>query len=258
MKRLLVVSLRRGCGSTTVTANLAQSLVKINKPVLAIDVSAENLLRLHFGTPYDENDGWAVRMMGGALWNEAGFSSPQGVDFLPYGQSNEILHQSFTQTNNQPINDLNQGLLSVCEPSQWQLFHGEFWQISTPVWQDFIASMDMIFVVIKADAMNYAVLQSLFEHNHVLRELMDNDKIRFILNQYQPETEIGRDLALVLKQELKTLLVPVLMHQDTALIECAANLTTIQHYSPISQAAKDYQALAFWCVSAFTSAAEQG
>jgi len=256
MKRLFLVSLRGGCGSTTITANLAQSLVKINKPVLAIDAAAENLLRLHFGLPCDESDGWAIRMIRGEQWNDAGFLSPHGVDFLPYGQLTKNLHQNFTQTHHQPINDLNQGLLEVCEPSQWQLFHGDFWQISSPVWQDFIASIDMIFVVIMADAMNYALLQSHSQHNHVLRELMDNGKIRFILNQYQPETEIGRDFSLVLMQELKTLLVPVLMHKDSALTECAANLTTIQHYSPISQAAKDYQALAFWCVSTFTSTEE--
>ncbi|PIB17748.1 cellulose synthase operon protein YhjQ [Vibrio rotiferianus CAIM 577 = LMG 21460] len=51
MKRLLLVSLRGGCGSTTLTANLAQALVKINKQVIAIDALPENLLRLHLGLP---------------------------------------------------------------------------------------------------------------------------------------------------------------------------------------------------------------
>lgn len=257
MKRLLLVSLRGGCGSTTMTANLAQSLVKINKSVLAIDGVPENLLRLHLGLPFEERDGWAARVLTDEHWYDAGFSSPQGVDFLPFGELEADSRQRFYQNQSRTVTSLGQALLDVTEQSQWQLFHGEFWQISNIEWQDFVASMDMVFVVIKADAMNYALLQSQCQCNQVLRELMDSGKIRFILNQYQPETEIGRDFSLVLKQELQSLLVPVFMHKDTALAECAANLTTIQHYAPMSQAAKDYQALAFWCVSSLALSTSQ-
>ena len=42
MKRLLFVSLKGGCGSTTVAANLAQALVKINKQVHKYIETTEN------------------------------------------------------------------------------------------------------------------------------------------------------------------------------------------------------------------------
>ena len=88
MKRLLFVSLRGGCGSTTVTANLAQALVKINKQVLAIDALPENLLRLHLGLSFEERDGWAARVLSDDAWFEAGYQSPQGALLLPFGELN--------------------------------------------------------------------------------------------------------------------------------------------------------------------------
>ena len=60
---------------------------------------------------------------------------------------------------------------------------------------------------------------------------------------------MGRDFLLVFKKELDTQLIPVVLHKDTALVESIANLTTVQHHAPHSQAAKDYQLLAFWCIS---------
>ncbi|CAH1591941.1 Cellulose synthase operon protein YhjQ [Vibrio jasicida] len=257
MKRLLFVSLRGGCGSTTVTANLAQALVKINKQVLAIDAVPENLLRLHLGLPYEEQDGWAARVLSGDAWVEAGYQSPQGALLLPFGELDADQKGQFAQSY-QYLQALGRSTLQVTDAEQWQLFHGDMSYLMTPEMNAFVESMDMVFVVINADAMNYAALQTALSHSPQLSNLLDSGKLRYILNQYQPETEIGRDFMLVFKKELQASLVPVLMHRDTALAECAANLTTVQHYSPTSQAAKDYQSLAFWCVSTLAAATSQG
>lgn len=98
MKRLLFVSLRGGCGATTVTANLAQALVKINKQVLAIDAVPENLLRLHLGLPYEERDGWAARVLSDDVWVEAGYQSPQGALLLPFGELETDQKGQFAQS----------------------------------------------------------------------------------------------------------------------------------------------------------------
>lgn len=258
MKRLLLVSLRGGCGSTTVTANLAQALVKINKPVLAIDAVAENLLQLHLGLPFEEGDGWAARMAKQQAWNEAGFTSPHGVDFLPFGRLDNEFGSVTRHVDLQAFSQLGQNLREVANPSQWQLFHGELDYINQAALLNFIDSLDMMLVVLTADAINYTILQSQLENNRALRKLIELGKVRILLNHYQPETEIGRDFSLVLKHELQDILVPVMMHRDAVLAECAANLTTVQYYAPISQAAKDYQALAFWCVSSLADPHDLG
>ncbi|WP_394158245.1 cellulose biosynthesis protein BcsQ [Vibrio campbellii] len=253
MKRLLLVSLRGGCGSTTLTANLAQALVKINKQVLAIDALPENLLRLHLGLPSEEQDGWAKRVLNGGPWMEAGYQSPQGVTFLPFGQINDEQHSQFFHAHLHPLQQLAEATLEIDESEQWQLFHGDLSYLSAPNLAGFMASLDMVLVVLNADAINYSVLKNQFQHQHGIQALIEQGKLKFVLNKYQPETEIGRDFMLVLKKELGDALVPVMMHRDTALPECVANLTTVQHYSPISQAAKDYQSLAFWCVSTLSA-----
>ncbi|GLR07031.1 cellulose synthase operon protein YhjQ [Vibrio hyugaensis] len=257
MKRLLFVSLRGGCGSTTVTANLTQALAKINKQVLAIDVSSENLLRLHFGLPYEEQDGWAGRVLSNDTWVEAGYQSPQGALLLPFGELNAEQKHRFAQSY-QYLEALGRSTLQVTDAEKWQLFHGDMSYLMTPEMNAFVESMDMVFVVINADAMNYAALQTAVRNTPEIGHILESGKLRYILNQYQPETEIGRDFMLVFKKELQDLLVPVFMHRDTALTECVANLTTVQHYSPTSQAAKDYQSLAFWCVSTISAATSQG
>ncbi|MFB9216699.1 cellulose biosynthesis protein BcsQ [Vibrio sinaloensis] len=253
MKRLLIVSLRKGCGATTVTANLAQTLVKINKQVLVVDLSEENLLRFHLGLTLSERDGWAARMLAEEPFIEAGYQSPLGVSFLPFGQLNDQQRATFSKVGGDVMSQLGNTLLQVEQEEQWQLYHGELELLESPAGRDLIDSMDRVFVVLNAEAMSYATLQSQLQRNPIIAELLGSNKMRFLLNKYQPETEVGRDFMLVLKNELQSALAPVYLHLDTALLESAANLTTVQHHSASSQAAKDFQSLAFWCVSALSN-----
>lgn len=199
MKRLLLVSLRGGCGSTTLTANLAQALVKINKQVLAIDALPENLLRLHLGLPSEERDGWVKQVLNGGSWMEAGYQSPQGVTFLPFGQINDEQHSQFSHAHHH-LQQLAEATLEIDESEQWQLFHGDLSYLSAPNLAGFMASMDMVLVVLNADAINYSVLKTQFQHQHGIQALIEQGKLKFVLNKYQPETEIGRDFMLVLKK----------------------------------------------------------
>ncbi len=250
MKRLLVVSLRGGAGSTTTAANLAQALEKINKQVLAIDICPENLLQLHFGLPFDEQDGWAFNLFSNKPWFEAGYQSPQGVSFLPFGLlTAQNLHQFYAQKE-QYTSLLGRETLLVSENKEelWQVFHGQFSDLAL---DNVIDSMDMVIVCLTADAASYAVLQSRLLTQELM-QLKKANKLRFVVNQYQPESEFCRDMMLVLNTELDGLLAPTVIHRDTVLYECVANLTTAQQFAPKSQAAKDFQSLAFWAVSALS------
>lgn len=260
MKRLLFTSLRGGCGSTTITANLSQALVKINKQVLAIDTSPENLLGLHLGVPCDENDGWAVRRLRELSLFDAGYQSPQGAMFLPFGQLSFEQHYEFEQNRVQHLNSLINTTLNVSEEEgeQWQLFHSPLSDLTNLTANGAIDAIDVVFITVTADAVSYSALQSWIQNYPFFDDLLEKNKIRLVINHYQPETEVGRDFMLVLKKEFGSILVPVLLHRDTALLDCVANLTTVQHFSPVSQAAKDFQSLAFWCVSTFSSHYSQG
>ena len=260
MKQLVLTSLRGGCGSTTITANLSQALVKINKRVLAVEADPANLLGIHLGLSLDEHDGWASRRLQDKRLLDAGYMSPQGVLFLPFGQLTFEQHLEFEANKNKHLYSLVKATLNVTEnhSEQWQLFHLGLSALNSLTNQGCIDAIDMVFIAITADAVSYSALLSWTERCPIFDELLGKNKLRIVINQYQPETEVGRDFMIVLKKEFGSILVPVLLHRDTTLLDCVANLTTVQHYSPVSQAAKDFQSLAFWCVSALSPHHSQG
>lgn len=251
MKRLLLVGLRGGAGATTISANLAQALAKINKQVLAVDMSPENLLQLHFGLPLGEKEGWALNLLLNNSWSDAGYLSPQGTQFLPFGRLNAQQLRQFLNQKERLISLLGQEslLVSQTQSELWQVFHG---RLSDLAQDSFIDSMDMVLVCMTPDAASYAALQHWLNTEEAIT-LKKVNKLRFVINQYQPESELSRDLMLVLNTELDELAIPVVVHRDTVLYECVANLTTAQQFAPNSQAAKDFQSLAFWVVSALSA-----
>jgi cellulose synthase operon protein YhjQ len=258
MKRLLLTSLKGCCGSTTITANLAQALVDTNKQVLAIETSPENLLPIHMGLPLDEHEGWAKNMLLEKLWSEAGYESPKGVSFLPFGHLDFTQQNNFSQKSTQHLTKLGKETLHIKENNkennkeQWQLFHAQISGLTNPELTDFIDSIDIVFVVLTADAVSYALLRSWINSHPIISQLISTNKLHFIVNQYEPNIEINRDFMLVLKNELEKSFVPVIIHRDTSLLECVANVSTVQHFAPHSQATKDFQSLAFWCISSLS------
>ncbi|WP_188007445.1 cellulose biosynthesis protein BcsQ [Photobacterium damselae] len=250
MKRLLCVSLRPGCGSTTLTANLAQALCSMNKNVLSIDIQNDNLLGLHHGIPSDISDGWALNLLTQRAWNEAGFVTPQKLEILPFGQLTPEQKILFNTNRTDYINTLSNSLFHIETETQesWQIFHSLFVDIDEPSLENFIDSMDAIFVVLTPDALSYSVLHTWLLHSTMAQNLINN-KLRFVVNNFQPEVEVSCDFLHILQHELKHLLSPVIVHRDMAILDSVANLTTVQNKAPLSQASKDFHTLSVWTIS---------
>lgn len=252
MKRIGILSLRGGAGATTVTANLAQAFVHMQKNVLAVDAVPANLLRLHLGLPLSSGAGWAGHMCANTDWQSAGFESPHGVTFLPFGQLSSQNARQFEANRSHYLAEIIDALGRVDlgdNQDHWQLIHlasSDLMRLE----DDALASLfDVVLVVLTPDAASYSVLQDVADIQATINRAAVTAKVRYVLNQYQPETEISRDFMLVMKNELGADLSPVLLHRDIALMDSVANLTTVQSFAPTSQAAKDYQSLAFWCIS---------
>ncbi|GAB6261091.1 cellulose biosynthesis protein BcsQ [Photobacterium sp. R1] len=256
MKRVAIVSLRGGAGSNTVTAHLAQSLVQVQKDVLAVDTDPVNVLRLNLGMPFSHTDGWASRICDSGDWFASGFESPHGVAFLPFGQLSQPFLSRFTAQRALYLSELVTALSRVKrddEREHWQLYH---LVVSDLQWLNTLNAseqFDLVLVVLTPDAASYAVLQHNMPQFEGSAGPENQTTLKFVLNQFQPETELSRDFMLVMKNELGPLLSPVVLHRDIALMDSAANLTTVQHYSPGSQAARDYQTLALWCIAQLSS-----
>ncbi|WP_249199381.1 cellulose biosynthesis protein BcsQ [Photobacterium sp. GJ3] len=243
------------------TANLAQALRLIQKNVLVVDADPANVLRLHLGMPLSEKQGWAPLVCTGENWQSAGFESPSGVAFLPFGQLQQPLQQQMNTCRIQSLSELAASLCRIEFPAHaehWQLFHfapSDLHELSSLAQTH---QFDLVLVVMTPEASAYSLLS---QTSDALAESGSSQqrwpRIRYVLNQYQPETEISRDFTLVLKEELGTQLSSVVLHRDTALLDSVANLTTVQQFSPSSQAARDYQSLALWCVSQLAAEASE-
>ena len=86
MNVMTLQGLKGGVGTTTVTANLAAAINAQGLPVLVIDLSPQNSLRLHFSMDINDARGISTQIQAGLPWHEAAYVNENGVTFVPFGQ----------------------------------------------------------------------------------------------------------------------------------------------------------------------------
>ncbi len=152
MPVLALQGLRGGMGTTSVTAALAWALQQLGESVLAIDFTPDNLLRLHFNTPFELARGWARAEQDGGAWQEGALRYCENLDFLPFGRLNgaerlEVQRQCRQQPERWHDN-LRQ--LIAGDPQRWIL-------LDVPVGDGVLAQQalqlaDSVFVLLNPDA----------------------------------------------------------------------------------------------------------
>ncbi|MGB2078900.1 MAG: cellulose biosynthesis protein BcsQ, partial [Vibrio sp.] len=242
MKRIVILSTRGGTGATSVAANLTSALNAIGQKAHVVDLNPNNLLRLHFAMPIDDPAGWSHQVLNANSWKNAGYVSNQKIAFVPFGQLD------FAQSNQlaAKVDALGyQELITpLSDPNDWQLVLLPALEHLTSAHFEFCQSADLVLCVGKADFQHYSLLpQSL--HFAKLRRYCQP---HLLLNMINPSSENSRDMLLVFQNELQDL-VPVVLHQDTALDDAILNMMPVLDYAPYSQIARDFHALAFWCLS---------
>jgi cellulose synthase operon protein YhjQ len=86
MQVIAVMNYKGGVGKTTLTANLADAVQRLGYQVLAIDLDAQNALRLHFGVPLNDRAGFVSGLLqGGGDWRQHLRQTQSGVLVLPHG-----------------------------------------------------------------------------------------------------------------------------------------------------------------------------
>lgn len=246
MKRMMIVGLRGGVGATTIAANVTLALKTIGQNVHAVDLNSENLLRLHFNMDPNSLDGWAVRKLKEQPWQEAGYQNNKNIAFVPFGWltpdqhtdlENKILNHSFAL----------QDIFSAEEiPEQeWQVMLLPSANMLKESHYSLIEQADMVLLVVTPDTHNYSALLQ----GGAYQQLQSYCQPKLLINQYHPASEVNHDMLLVLQNEFSQQYLPVVMHHDMAIVESISSLTSVLQYAPYSQAAQDYHALAFWCLS---------
>ncbi|OEF27265.1 cellulose biosynthesis protein BcsQ [Vibrio rumoiensis] len=249
MKRIVITGIRGGVGATTVAANLTMAFHSIDQQAHAIDANPANLMRLHFCMEPSNTDGWIVRKLDGETWQQAGYQNSRQIAFVPFGQVSDDQYQlaladlqqhprtlveSFTLPNASMKVKENWQIILLPEVSSLDSFHFPL-----------LEEADLVVCVTRTDIQSYLSLQQGRHYQNLLKMCQP----RLLINGFQPASPISRDMQLVMQNEYERTLIPVLMHDDTAIAESVANLASVLEGAPYSQAAQDYHSLAFWCLS---------
>lgn len=254
MKRMIIAGLKGGEGATTVTANLANALERLNQQTLSVDGTKMNLLRLHFSTKIQEAQGWAINLMNNNSFFKAAYESPEGIVFFPFGELTIEEHHQFCSSKEKVFDRLTNELSQLDKNEYWQLilldnlieYHEGYFELMN--------SADMICIVLTPDPSQYNLLHNkIFHPESIFHQKKYLMKTKFLVNQFHPESVVSCDFLMVLQQELKHHLVPVILHYDISVVESLANLTSVPIYAPDSQSAHDFQALAYWYLSYFST-----
>jgi cellulose synthase operon protein YhjQ len=229
MTTLLLQGLRGGVGTTALAAAIGDALHSLGQTVLLVELSTANLLGLHFNLPAAEVGGWALALSEGRDWRESGWEVVPGLHLLPYGLATAI--QVASQSH--PTEILSQNVASLAGHYDWIIFDAGAQQ-PTP-------DCDLALCIIEADAACHALL----ERQHKLH----GKSSYYLINHYEPLSQLQRDLRLLWQHSLKATLAPQVLYRDESMGEALAHKMPVTRYNPDSLAAQNALSIAVWCLA---------
>ena len=203
-----LVSAKGGVGKTTLAASLASSMRLEGGKTLAIDLDPQNALHHHLGVES------GVTGMGSTDWGshlQQGFND---VQVLPYGVLSDEQHCALEREMSQDRHWLARQL------ERMELGIHDLVIVDTPsgrsaYLQQALDVADQVLVVTAADAASFIAL----EH---MDSLLGADLARsYVVNQFEPDRDLSRDMLEVLKRRLGAQLLGVVV-QDHAFGEALA------------------------------------
>lgn len=239
--------LKGGVGTTTVVANLAAAIQSLNRPVLAIDLCAQNNLRLHFAMPLNDGSGFATQVRDHQPWHQAAYCSTSGVQFLPFGQD-----------------DFDAGVAAMEHLMQKDPFWLEQWLEKLDLPEDAwvlldcpifpspynaagMAVADTSILVLNPETLSYTALHGSNRARYL--DFGDDNNQLLLLNRYCPAIDLEKDITSLIKSDFEDALIPITIHRDESLREALAYKKTVLDAAPASQSSQDFSLVALWLTS---------
>ncbi|RUO31631.1 hypothetical protein CWE12_01125 [Aliidiomarina sedimenti] len=238
-----IVSLTPGAGAKTLCANLANELATAASPTLAVDLTPENMLRLHFGMPLEDRRG---------LINQDPlevFEYPSGVHYLPYGESLQGASSQLDRDQSANGSQLTQVLERLPDDYTYCCINLGTISLGTRDLNDLHElqnSLDILLCVLEPAPLTYAYL-----YRGLSRDLRSTPQsfssVYFVFNKVAPNLTLNKDILNLLKAELNPrILAPMMVHHDQHVPEALATQQPVVDYAIASRAAGDFEALALW------------
>lgn len=226
---------RGGAGTTSVTAALAWALQQLGEPVMVMDWSPSNQLRLHFNTPHSEARGWMRAMLDGDDPQHVALRYPDGPDFIPFGQLTSDERARFYAEPGQFAAAWLPYLEALKTHYRWILLDlpgGE-----QPWLQPVYAEADRVIQLLVADGNCHLRLHQRTDDLHPL----------YLLNLFNANSKVQQDLHQLWISTLRNL-IPLMIHRDEALFEALLNKQPLGEYRPLSLASEEITTLANWLI----------
>lgn len=211
MARIIaIIGANNGMGGTAVAAHLSAALHSLGKSVLAIDCCPNNVMRLYFGTPWQEGNGFARALLDHQPWYESAYRSAKGVSFVPFGHlENEaeldVLcdliepHPEWLGNQIERL-DLSPDTLVICDcPRHPKILRSHLMSIA-----------HMVIIVMQPEPIALSNAQRLLNKHADNRE-----QVRCVLvNAFDLTRALDRDVIRALQGGMREHLVPIMIHRD--------------------------------------------
>lgn len=235
MTSIAFCGLRGGAGVTSIVAATGAAMRAMGATVLMIDLSATNLLRLHFGMPYADRCGWARTILDKGSWCDAAREVEPGLDLLPFGRLSRPEHKQ--------VPALMRSLLEHrIEPFAMVTSRYDMVLIDVPAdcytALPFLAECTLLVIILEADPASCVILA----------DRPQSDCCHYLISRYDPLSCLQRDIRLLWQQQLHDRLIPLAMHRDESVAEAMAQKQPVSVRCPHSLAASDAVDLAAWCM----------
>ncbi|MCI1440441.1 MAG: cellulose biosynthesis protein BcsQ [Acetobacter peroxydans] len=228
MRTLAIQNVRGGCGSTSIAAGLAWALHRLGVPIVLVDCSPSNDLRLFFDIALDEKNGWARAVLDGTDWHAAAWRVDDGLDILPFGRLNQ---NELTRLPPWANFDLIHSILGQQAPGV-AIFDlgGENDGLEPSLFTTRL-------LVARADMASYLTISEQAEQQDMV-----------LLNHVQVESQLQKTCRGLFTANLASM-VPVVLHYDEAMAESIAMKQPVGAGAPNSLAADELRRLAVWLLS---------
>ncbi|NDJ55864.1 cellulose synthase operon protein YhjQ [Enterobacteriaceae bacterium 4M9] len=235
--------IRGGVGTTSVAAALGWSLQFLGESVLVVGAAHDNLLRLFFNVAFSRPEGWARAMHDGEAWQHAAWRYTAHLDILPFGQLTQAESSDFlAQAEN--IDRFIAALAALKASGRYRWILVDMPQGFNAYALRILEALDHVITVARPDANCHVRLhqQPLPQGAHLL------------VNGFQVTSKLQDDIWQLWLQSQKSI-IPVVIHQDEAMTECAAAKQPLGEYQPQALASEEMMTLASWCLLNFAGGA---
>lgn len=237
MSVIALQGIRGGVGCTSVTVGLAWALQKLGESVLVIDFSPDNMLRLHFNTPFKQAGGWARAYIDGTAWQEGAMRYTPFLDFLPFGTLSPSEY-SILETTLRDSPDILQHLVTqMTQVANYRWILVDLPYGHTPLAHSWEKVADLLLLLLSPDPNCYIRLHQ--------QEFSDN--CHYLMNMYTSNYPLQSDIHLLLQTALPQFL-PITIHRDESVAEALASKQPLGEYAANSLASEEILTLANWCL----------